>query len=63
MNVFNLKEKRFRLGIRKKLLTVRVVRHRYKLLPGSVQGQVRWGFEQSGVVKGALAHGKKVGNG
>jgi len=30
-------------------------------LPGSVQGQVGWGFEQSGLVKDVPAHGREVG--
>jgi len=30
-------------------------------LPGSVQGQVGWGFEQSGLVEGVPAHGREVG--
>jgi len=29
--------------------------------PGSVQGQVGWGFEQAGVVEGVPAHGRGVG--
>jgi len=31
------------------------------LLPGSVQGQVGRGFEQSGVVEGVRVHGRGVG--
>jgi len=30
-------------------------------LPGSVQGQVRRGFEQLGLVEGVPAHGRGVG--
>jgi len=30
-------------------------------LPGSVQGQVGWGFEQPGLVEGVPAHGRGVG--
>jgi len=30
-------------------------------LPGSVQGQVGWGFEQPGLVEGVDAHGRGVG--
>lgn len=60
---FKCTEGRVRFDTRKKLLTVRVVRHWHMLLPGSVQGQVRWKSEQPRVVKGVLAHGKRVGNG
>jgi len=44
---------------------MRVVRHWNRFpreavdaLPGSVQGQVGWGFEQPGLVEGVPAHGK-----
>ena len=30
-------------------------------LPGSVQGQVGWGFEQPGLVEGVPAHGRGLG--
>jgi len=30
-------------------------------LPGSVQGQVGWGFEQPGLVEDVPAHGRGVG--
>ena len=30
-------------------------------LPGSVQGQLGWGFEQPGLVEGVPAHGRGVG--
>ena len=30
-------------------------------IPGSVQGQVRWGFEQPHVVEDVPAHGRGVG--
>ena len=30
-------------------------------IPGSVQGQVGWGFEQAGLVEGVPAHGRGVG--
>jgi len=30
-------------------------------LSGNIQGQVGWGFEQPGLVEGALAHGRGVG--
>jgi len=32
-------------------------------LPGSVQGQVGWGFEHPGLVEGVPAHGRGVGTG
>ena len=30
-------------------------------IPGSVQGQVGWGFEQPGLVEGVPAHGRGLG--
>ena len=30
-------------------------------LPSSAEGQVGWGFEQPGLVKGVPAHGSRVG--
>ena len=60
-----LKESRFRLDIKKKFFTVRVVRQRCCgcPLPGSVQGQAGRGFEQPDLVEGVPAHGRGVGTG
>ncbi|KAK4823933.1 hypothetical protein QYF61_008319 [Mycteria americana] len=50
---FKRKEGRFRLDIRKKKITRVVVQRSCGCsIPGSVQGQVGWGFEQPGLVEG-----------
>ena len=65
------KEGRFRLNIRKKFLTMRVVKQwnrlpreqrscRYPLLR-IVQGQVGWSSEQPGLVEDVPAHGRGIG--
>ena len=68
-NGFKLKEGRFRLDARKKFLhreggeALEQVSQRGCgcPLPGSVQGQVGWGFEQPGLVEGVPAHGRGLG--
>ena len=54
-----LKEGKFRLDVRGKLFTMRVVRYLHKLskkgmdvlsIPGGAQGQVGWGTGQPGLV-------------
>jgi len=66
-NSFKLKEGRFRLDVRKQIFTegdetVEQVTQRSCgcPLPGSVQGQVGWGFKQPGLVEGVPGHGRGV---
>ena len=68
-NGCKLKEGRFRLDIRKKFFTMRVLKHWHRLprevvdtpLPVVVQGQVGWSSEQPGLVGDVPAHGRGVG--
>jgi len=66
---FKLKESRFNFNIRKKnfypegaeALEQIAQRNCGCPLPGSVQGQVGWGFEEPGCLDGVPAHGRTFG--
>lgn len=53
-NGFKLKKGKVRLDIKKKFFIFRLVRH-WSSIRGTVHAQVRWDFEQPGLVEDGLA--------
>lgn len=65
-STISTKQGRFRLDIKKKIFTKRLVKHCNKLLreypiSGRVQGQAVHGFEQHGLVQGVSVYCREVG--
>lgn len=66
---FKQRESKFKLDSKRKLFTVRVVRPLERVaqrscgctVPGSVQGQIRWGSKQPGPLEPVPGHGSGAG--